>query len=106
MRVRTLAVAVTVALGVGLIAAIPATAAKAPSTIKVTDIKEIGPGPAIQAKYTGKVDSPRNKCKKRRKVTLIHLSKPPFKIGTTHTDANGDWSIIGDYPLDEKDDKI
>ena len=78
-----------------------AGAAKARTEVELTDIEELRPG---DARYSGKVKSPKGRCKRNRKVTVIHNSNPPFEIGETTTDDNGRWSLSG--PLPPSGDKI
>lgn len=79
-----------------------AVAKKANTTVELEQISE--DRATGEGTYEGKVKSPKGKCKKRRKVTLIHNSDPPFTIGETITDENGNWTITG--PLPPVGDKI
>lgn len=92
----------TVALLVALVVAGPAAAAKAKTNLEVDP-------PKVQhdfAEYSGKVTSKRDRCVKNRRVTVIHDSDPPFTIGETETDANGNWKLTGPYPTSANDDRI
>lgn len=102
MRTRTLAVAVIALLAVLLVAG-QAQAGKAETELTGVEV-ETSTGSA-NATYSGKVKSKR-KCRKGRKVTLIHDSDPPFVIGETTTDKNGKWEITGPYPPNPNDDRI
>lgn len=101
MRVRGLAVAALAVLLVGVVAA-TALAGKAETTVIVTKADPV----YGVAEYVGKVSSPKGKCKKHRKVTVIHDSDPPFTIGETETDEHGHWSLEGPYPRSANDDRI
>ena len=72
-----------------------AVAGKARTTVTITDAKP-GSAPGT-AKYKGKVEGKKG-CHKKRKVTLIHNSDPPFTIGETTTDEDGKWEIEGNAP--------
>ena len=44
--------------------------------------------------YEGEVKA-KGKCMKKRKVTVTHLSNPPFVIGETTTTEEGFWQLNG-----------
>jgi hypothetical protein len=98
VRARTTAALMLV---FALVGATTAEAAKAPTKIKSVTIQEAGPG---KGEYGGKVKSPKAKCEARRKVTVIHDSDPPFVIGETVTDDQGNWKLTG--PLPPSGDRI
>lgn len=103
MRLRfwTLALSAMVLL-VALVVAGPAVAAKAKTRLDVNP-------PKVEhdfAEYSGKVKSKRARCEKGRRVTVIHDSDPPFTIGETETDENGNWKLTGPYPTSASDDTI
>lgn len=102
MRSRNLAIAIVVLLATMLLTT-PAQAGKAETEIGPVDA-EIHTGSSA-ATYSGKVKSSK-RCRKWRRVTLVHDSDPPFTIGETTTDKNGRWEISGPYPLDSSDDRI
>ena len=85
--------------------AIPAVAGAKPasSQLDVTKAKATGPDTAT---YEGTVSSKKSKCEKGRRMVVIHDSDPPFTIGETETDENGNWKLEGPYPQDANDDRI
>ena len=72
-----------------------ATAARAPTVVKLTSVVE---GMAGEGVYSGKVRSPRPKCRRHRLVQVIHDVDPPFVIGETRTDDDGEWTLSGPLP--------
>jgi hypothetical protein len=102
MRSRNLTAA-TIAMLAAMLLAGPALADKAKTRIGDVEIEVVGPPP--EAKYSGAIKTAK-RCRKGRRVKLIHDSDPPFTIGETTTDENGNWSITGAYPLDSGDDRI
>ncbi len=68
---------------------------KADSEVRLKEVREVGPG---TAEYRGKVRSSKSRCRRNRKVTVIHNSNPPFVIGEALTDDQGRWSILGPLP--------
>jgi hypothetical protein len=74
-----------------------ATAAKAPTTVRLSSVIE---GMAGEGIYSGKVRSPRQRCKRNRLVQVIHDTVPPFLIGQTRTDGKGNWTLSGPLPPD------
>lgn len=104
MRSRNLTAAIVIAALAGMLVAGTAMAAKAETEIGDVTVETIGPPP--EAKYSGTIKSDKKRCKGNRKVVLIHDSDPPFTIGETRTDKNGNWSITGPYPSDPNDDRI
>lgn len=69
---------------------------KAPSSVKLTELS-VDPVTHLGT-YTGKVKSKNKKCRKGRKVTVIHDSDPPFIIGEARTDEFGNWGLEGPVP--------
>ena len=106
MRHRTpLVYAFVAILAVGLVAAGTAAAGKRVSThVSIDKVEPVEN--SSQAKYSGHVKSRKGKCLKGRKITLIHDSDPPFTIGETTTDEDGNWSITGNVPPSADDDKL
>lgn len=102
MRFRSLAIAF-VALLAAMLLATTAEAGKTTTELGPVDIVKGSGSPT--ATYSGKVKSSK-RCRKGRKVTLIHDSDPPFVIGEATTDKNGKWKITGPYPPSSDDDRI
>lgn len=103
MRLRYWTLALSaLALLVALVAAGPAVAGKAKTRLEVNQPKVMHDF----AEYSGKVKSKRARCEKGRRVTVIHDSDPPFTIGETETDENGNWKLTGPYPPSANDDTI
>ena len=106
MRRRTpLVYALVAILAVGLVGAGSAAAGKKFKTQVSIDRVDPVADPA-KAEYKGKVKSKKGKCLKGRKITLVHNSSPPFTIGETETDDDGNWTITGYFPQDPSDDKL
>jgi hypothetical protein len=100
MRFRTLVPAILgCALALGVVASV-ALAAKADTTVKVTSVTENADG---SGHYEGEVKSEKGRCKKGRKIKVIHLSDPPFTIGETTTDEDGFWQLNGPLPPPNND---
>jgi hypothetical protein len=97
MRYRTVTAAV---LCCALVVAPAALAGKADTDVSVTNLTQNADG---SGHYEGEVKA-KGKCKKNRKITVIHLSDPPFTIGETKTDEDGFWQLNG--PLPPESDKI
>lgn len=93
-RLMTLAAAAVAVMAVSFAA--PATGAKVPTKIKDTRLVA-NPGSGTGT-YSGKLKSKKDKCIKGRKVTVIHLSDPPFTIGETETNDKGRWELQGNVP--------
>jgi hypothetical protein len=89
------ALALVAALALVVAGAGTATAAKAPTGVKLTSVIE---GMAGEGIYSGKVRSPRPKCRRHRLVRVIHDVDPPFLIGETRTDNKGAWTLSGPLP--------
>ena len=98
MRAKT---TVALMLVFALVGATTAEAAKAPTKIKNVTIQEVSSG---RGEYGGKVKSPKRGCERHRKVTVVHDSDPPFVIGETFTDDEGNWELTG--PLPPSGDRI
>jgi hypothetical protein len=96
MRLR-LTLGLLAALALVATSAGTAAAAKAPTTVKLTEVVE---GMAGEGLYSGKVKSPRPKCRRHRRVMVIHDVMPPFPIGETRSDQHGDWTLTGPLPPD------
>jgi hypothetical protein len=96
MRTRpiTLALLCCAALAVPTVA----LAAKGDTEVKVTSLTTNADG---SGHYEGTVKSNKGKCKKKRKVTLIHL--PDFVIGETKTTEEGFWQLNGPIPPTDAD---
>ena len=94
MRLR-LTVALVAALALLATGAGTATAAKAPTTVKLNSVIE---GMAGEGIYDGKVNSPRPRCRRNRLVQVIHDVEPPFLIGEARTDEKGRWTVSGPLP--------
>jgi hypothetical protein len=92
MRTRLIALAV---LCFALVAP-PAFAGKANTSIK--DVEVVPNANATAATYSGRITSPDKDCIKGRKIKIIHLSDPPFVIGETTTDKDGNWELNGPLP--------
>jgi hypothetical protein len=92
MRIERIAL---VALALALLGATVAHAGRAPAHIKGVEIVKADPG---TARYSGKVKSPRSRCERNRKVTVVRDSAPPSVIGDATTDAGGKWALSGPLP--------
>jgi hypothetical protein len=73
----------------------PAAAGKASSRVEITKAT----GDTEHVEVSGKVTSGRDGCKRKRKVSVWHDVPPAgpsvgdFKIGSTKTDADGEWEL-------------
>ncbi|HKG36567.1 MAG TPA: hypothetical protein VKA89_09030 [Solirubrobacterales bacterium] len=66
------------------------------STVKIDRAERIGQ--TQSGRYAGEVSSARERCKVDRRVQVWHDSDPPFRIGTTMTNAQGKWRLTGPAP--------
>ena len=78
--------------GLGLLLTGPATVS--------ADSVSVAAKPSVpgNATYVGKVNSGKSRCTKARRVLIYHDSEPPFLIGETTTDADGNYSFEGISP--------
>jgi hypothetical protein len=104
MRARTQLVYALAALL--LVGAFGASVAVAGKTATRVTIDGVDYGGGTTATYAGHVKSRKDRCIEGRRITLIHDSDPPFTIGETKTDENGDWEITGNVPPKSNDNLI
>ena len=97
MKARLIAVSVICLAAVPIA---PALADRAETQVSVDSVTQNADG---SGHYEGTVKSERGKCVKRRKVTVIHLSDPPFTIGETTTTEEGFWQLNGPLPPNDNE---
>jgi hypothetical protein len=90
-KFRTRGLAIASALAVLVVGVAVAHENKIPST--VTGNARPGPGPR-EVTFSGKVNSPNEKCVKGRTVELFDFRTVASKIAETKADADGNWKIV------------
>ena len=75
-----------------------AAAAKTQKFETSFDRVDVAPLTLETARYTGRLESPRDICIENRNVLIIHDSKPPFTIGDVQTNRSGRFSHVGPLP--------
>jgi hypothetical protein len=93
MKSRSAFAAVAVAI-IALAVVVEAQAAAAPTTVKSFTAERQLPG---FVNYSGKISSPKARCKKNRRFSIIHDGTA---IASSKTDENGKFSTIGPEPPD------
>ena len=97
MRIVKLScIAGLLALTVGALAAL-AHVKSFSSAVNIDSAERIS---STKGRYAGDVSGGPERCQKFRTVQVWHDSNPPFKIGTTVTNAQGKWRKVGPAPPD------
>jgi hypothetical protein len=83
---------------IGLLTFGAGTALAGKANTRIKDVEVLPNADFSEASYSGRITSPDKDCLKGRKVKIIHLSDPPFTIGETTTDEDGNWELDGPLP--------
>ena len=97
MMLRTAGTALIATLALGAAGPDTALADRAPTTITLHQVVDAGSG---RGEYSGRVRSPRPRCRRHRPIELIHAAEPPTTIGETESDEHGKWKLTAVLPAD------
>jgi hypothetical protein len=112
-RAGILGLAIVLTLG---LAATASQAAKVKKAKTEAELEGVRPVTSPSITFFGDVHSKKSKCEKKRDVTVVYNGpeKDPRFVGSTKTDATGDWELTrdvtglseGDYAVEVKRKKL